>query len=660
MNRTFRAILAVFFVLIITFGGITIFQEIGRGVKADVTEQGLYTLSDGTLAILDKLQQPVTVDLYYSKTAALKATDRIKFFNNYFEFVRSLLEEYEANSGGMVKLNVIDPRPYSDEEVEAIRYGLRRFNITEDESFFFGLVLKTQFGVVKSIPFFSPERQNFVEYDISYLIDTAITREKSRIGVISSLEILGDDVSGYMAQMMRMQGQQPKPAWAIIDALREQYEVSQVPADTEKIEDVDILLIIHPKDLSDKTLFAIDQFVLNGGRTIVFLDPHCLSDPPPQQQQQMMMGGYQQSSNLDRLLNAWGVDMPEMTFAGDRLLAMEAPLRPNARPQKVIGFLGLNSEEGCFNEDRVMTADLNMVTVLFAGVLKETENKSEDVTVSPLVTTTDRGNEWTVENPFELRRMDPEAFMRRFVDGTEPVSLGCLITGKLSSAFPGGIEVAVEKDDDESGDSEDDKAEQPETKRLTGLDKAQADCAVAVFTDVDFMSDMLAFRRTMFGDMAMGDNSAMLVNTIEDLSGSSELISIRSRGNFQRPFEVVDRIEAEAEEATADEEAKIQAEIEGFENQLQEILASSQGKEQELIGSSILEKKKELEYKIRQAQKQLREVKMQRREKIESLGNTLRNVNMLAAPAIILVIAIVLGVYRSMRKRHYTVETSQA
>lgn len=659
MNRTFRAILAVFFVLIITFGGITIFQEIGRGVKADVTEQGLYTLSDGTLAILDKLQQPVTVDLYYSKTAALKATDRIKFFNNYFEFVRSLLEEYAANSGGMVKLNVIDPRPYSDEEVEAIRYGLRRFNITEDESFFFGLVLKTQFGVVKSIPFFSPERQNFVEYDISYLIDTALTREKSRIGVISSLDILGDDVSGYMAQMMRMQGQQPKPAWAIIDALREQYEVSEVPADTEKIEDVDILLIIHPKDLSDKTLFAIDQFVLNGGRTIVFLDPHCLSDPPPQQQQ-MMMGGHEQSSNLDRLLNTWGVDMPEMTFAGDRLLAMEAPLRPNARPQKVIGFLGLNSEEGCFNEDRVMTADLNMVTVLFAGVLKETENKSEDVTVTPLVTTTARGNEWTVENPFELRRMDPEAFMRRFVDGTEPVNLGCLITGKLSSAFPGGIEVAVEKDDEDNGDSEEEKADEPETTRLTGLDKAQVDCAVAVFTDVDFMSDMLAFRRTMFGDMAMGDNSAMLVNTIEDLSGSSELISIRSRGNFQRPFEIVDRIEAEAEEATADEEAKIQAEIEGFENQLQEILASSQGKEQELIGSSILEKKKELEYKIRQAQKQLREVKMQRREKIESLGNTLRNVNMLAAPAIILVIAIVLGVYRSMRKRHYTVETSQA
>jgi ABC-type uncharacterized transport system involved in gliding motility auxiliary subunit len=197
-------------------------------------------------------------------------------------------------------------------------------------------------------------------------------------------------------------------------------------------------------------------------------------------------------------------------------------------------------------------------------------------------------------------------------------------------------------------------------EHIAGLTEAKDDCAVVVFADVDFLSDVLAYRNTFFGILVVGDNSALAINAIDDLGGSSELISIRSRGNFKRPFEVVDKIEAQAEAQTAEEEAKINAEIAGFENELQSILASAKKGEEEIIGSSILRKKNELELKILQARKQLRQVKMKRHQNIESLGNSLRNFNMLAAPAVILVIVIILGVRRGVKKRRYISHASDA
>jgi len=224
MNRTIRAIIGACLVLVIAFSAISICQNIGKSLKLDITDQKLYTLSDGTKAILDELNQPIRAKLYYAKTASLKGSDQIKYYNNYYEFVKALLEEYAAVSKGMVELELIDPRPFSEDEAEAMRYGLRRYQITEEENFFFGLVVQTQFGVENAIPFFSPDRQNFVEYDISYLIDTAITRQKRKIGILSSLPVMGDNVSGYMAEMMRRQGQQPQPPWTFVQQLRTRYE----------------------------------------------------------------------------------------------------------------------------------------------------------------------------------------------------------------------------------------------------------------------------------------------------------------------------------------------------------------------------------------------------------------------------------------------------
>jgi len=669
MNTTIRAILGAVLVLVIIFAAISICQNIGRPLKADITGQKLYTLSDGTKSILAKLNQPIRAKLYYAKTASLKGPDQIRFFNNYYEFVKALLEEYVAASKGMVKLEVIDPRPFSDDEEQALKYGLQRFPITEEENFFFGLVVQTPFGVEKAIPFFSPDRQNFVEYDISYLIDTAVTRQKKTVGVLSSLPVMGDDVSGYMAEMMMRQGQQPQPPWTFVEQLRKQYEVKTVSADVNDVNDmndVDILLVIHPKELPEKTLFAIDQFVLKGGRTIVCVDPYCFSDRPAGMPMQMAM---QQSHNsdLNRLLRTWGLEMPADTFAGDRSLASLAAIRANQRPERIIGYLNLEPEGHCFATDNVITTQLNQVRFLFAGVLNEVADPNQakeggaKIQRTPLVTTSNRGNSFSISSPYELMILDAPSLMRKFADGSKPVAMGYLVTGRLKSSFPDGIEVeAAASKDDSSEKPKDPNEAKKTTKRITGFKEAQEDCAVVVFSDVDFISDNIAYQNSFFGKMVVGDNSTLMLNAVDDLSGSSDLVSIRSRGNFKRPFVVVDEIERRAEAETAEEVEKINLQIAGFQGELQSIVASAKEGQEEVIGSSIVKKKQELELKILQAQRQLRQVKMTRRERIERLGNGLRQANILGAPVVILIIAIVLGLRRGVRKRHYISHASDA
>ncbi len=659
MSRTLRAIVAVIFLDIIIFSAISICQGIGGRLRMDITDQKLYTLSDGTKAVLGKLNQPLKLKLYFTKTATWKASDQIRYYTNYYYFVMALLEEYVRASNGMVMLEIIDPRPYSDEEEEALRYGLKRFPITREENFFFGLVLQTGFGTNKSIPFFTPQRNSFVEYDISQLIGAAMTREKKRIGILSSLPVMGEDVSGFMSQMMRMQGQNPGRPGQIVEPLKQKYVVTEVKKDAEEIKGVDILLVIHPKDLSDRTLFAIDQFVLKGGPTIVCVDPHCFQDRPDPFANQAERFVKSRGSDLNKLLEAWGVEMVEnYTFAGDRSLAVTAQLKENQRPQKLIGYLNLAGE--CFNSDNVITSDLNQVKFLFSGVLKKVADSEEEGEVEsqfiPLLQTTNRGNSWKADGAYELVALEPEKMMEKFEDGYGPVTLSYLITGRFRSAFPDGVQL-----ESKEGAGDETKDDDKPKEGLKGLTEASADCAVVVFSDVDFITDMIAYTRSFFGlPVALDNNGDLLLNTIDDLAGSSELIGLRSRGNYQRPFVVVENIRKEAERETGEEEAKIKEKIVGFQKELNQIVASAKEGEEKLIAASILEKKKNLNLEIRGAERELRQIQMARVVKIDALRKKLQNFNMLLAPAFILAIAIILGVRQRLLRRRYVSHSSDA
>jgi len=246
-----RTILAVFLVIVLAFATITVFQNLGRNLRVDCTGRKLYTLPDGTKAILGKLNQPIRVKLYYAKTAVLKTRDWIERWHNYFLHVEDMLREYAAAAGGKIKLEVIDPRPFSQEEEDARQNGLRLFSMPgeKNEFFVFGLTVQSEFGQVKSIEYLDPDRERFVEYDITSLIDAIVTRQKKKIGILSSLPMFGE----YAGPMMGMSPQPGRP-WMIVNHLRDKYEVDEIQPDTDKIEDVEILLVIHPKNLAEKTL----------------------------------------------------------------------------------------------------------------------------------------------------------------------------------------------------------------------------------------------------------------------------------------------------------------------------------------------------------------------------------------------------------------------
>lgn len=640
MNRIIRTIIAVILIAIITVAAISITQDIGKKLRLDVTEKKLYTLSQGSKDILAKLNQPIKMKFYYTRTAAMKGPDNIRFFNDYAAFVQSLLQEYVTQSGGMVELEIIDPRPFSPDEAAAMRQGLKRIPMSEDENFIFGLVVQTQFGASKSLEMFQPERQSFVEYDISYLLDTTITRKKKVVGVLSSLLVMGDDVTGYMAQMMAMQGKQPRPAWTIIEQIKQKYEVKAVAADCENISNIDILLVIHPKQLPEKTLYAIDQFVLEGGNTIVCVDPHCLIDKPDRQK--LMRGQPQSSSsNLESLFEKWGLRMQEYRFAGDRKLAISAQMNVDQGPENIIGFLGLDKKE-CFNQENIITAQLNDVRMIFAGTLDVvSEPNGPEVQATALLSTTNRGNNWSVSSPYELMMPNPKAMMDKFFDGIKPVNMGYLITGKFKSAFPDGVTV------------QDDPNVAP--VKLTGIAEATGNCAVVVFSDVDFITDMLAYQKSFFGMAPQRDNATLLINAIDQLGGSSELISIRSKGNFRRGFHVIEEIELKAQQETKQQEDTINAQIAQFQSELQKMINDNQ--QQGVIGSEIIVRKQQLEEQLYQQQLKLRKVKNEKRKNIESLKDRLRNFNTLPGPILTLVIAVILGIRRSVKKRHYISST---
>ncbi len=642
MKNTLRITVAVIFIGIIVFSAVSISQDLFKNARLDFTQQKLYSLSDGTKAILARLNQPLKMKLYYTRTAALKGPDQIRFFNDYATFVESLLKEYVAASKGMIQLEVIDPRPFTDEEADAMRYGLRRIPMGQDESFIFGLVIQTQFGVTKTIPLFSPDRQSFVEYDISYLIDTATRRQKKNIGVMSSLPVMGQP-DDYMA---RMQGRRPPGPWHIVEQLRTKYDVTQIDSKTDKIGDVDILLLIHPKNLEEKTLFAIDQFLLNGGGLIVFIDPYCLTDQP---QMGMMQAEANRSSNLKELMKNWGIQMPDMTFAGDRKLALLAA--PNQIPEKIIGFLGLTKADGCFNKDSVITAQLNDVRVIFAGALQETALPTDpniQIQRTPLMYTTAQGNTWTVDNPYELLALNPSRLMENFFDGAEPVDMAYLLSGRFPSAFPNGIKIKNESDPN------------TEPNLVTGLTASKVESQVVIFSDVDFITDQIAYDETFFGTITVGDNANIVLNAIDTLSGSPDLIAVRSRGEITRGFKVVDQIEAEAEKSVQQQENSINAEIAAYSQQLEKILSTAPQGQEEVIGSTLLQKRAELEVKIREAQKRLREVKRNSYQGIEKLGNRLRDLNTLPGPILILLLAVIIGIYRSTKKKHYVSHKSDS
>ena len=642
-----RLAAAVSCIIIITACATLIVQKGSGRAGLDLTEHRLYTLSDGTRNILSELNQPVKLKLYYSRSAAMKGSEEIRFYSNYYLYVRAVLEEYVSLSNGKLSLEIIDPLRDSEEEMAAGEHRIREFPISKKESFFFGLAVQTELGKAASIPFFEPNRQEFVEYDVSRLITGVVLRDKKKVGVLSSLPVAGSDMSPYMQQMMQMQGRQPPQPWILVRQLREAYDVVPVKADADVIQDdVDFLMVIQPKNLPEKTLFAIDQFVMKGGKLIVFVDPHCLADQPlTPQRNPYMPSQHKADSDLGRLLKGWGVEMQSGVIAADRSVAV--PIRPQNGVSWIATFMAL--DDRCVNADEVVSAKLHDVRVLFPGVLKKVEGTA--ATVTPLLSTTDRGGTWTPKSPRELQAPDAGSVNDSVVPAGKPVMIACRISGKLKTNFPDGIKIdraARKRPGDDRGEEKKEEAKEPAVVK-----ESSPDAIVFVFADVDMISDRVAYQQDFFGVTMAGDNVAAVFNAVDFLAGTRDLIAIRSRGRFNRPFIVIDEIEAKAEKATAKEAKAIALKIADFEKKLRALGAAANTENINLVRSKALIESNKLQDDIRAARKEERSLGASAREEIEDIKFLLTVHNVLWAPAAVLAIAIALAVARSARARRY-------
>ncbi|HAZ11314.1 MAG: hypothetical protein A2X86_20450 [Bdellovibrionales bacterium GWA2_49_15] len=617
--------------------GVYIASTLFYRVKIDLTDEGMYSLSKGSKALLSKLDSPLRLKLYYSKTAANKGTEGLRAFNNYFLYVHDILKEFVAHSRNNLTVEIIDPRPDTEDEEEAEAYGLKRFHITETERYFFGLVALSDSGSEKVIEFFDPNKRDGLEYEITKLIYSVLSPQKKVIGVLSPLPIVQDDVSPYMAQLMQMQGRPMTQSWPIVNLLREFHEVKNLGRETATISGIETLLIIHPVGLSDQTLFAIDQFVLQGGKLLVLIDPHAFTGAPANAPPSPM-GGMPLNTSPDdkfrKLMDKWGIVAMEGAFAGDKYLSAMGRVSEYDPPARLLPLMVCNRRcTEAFKDP--MTRGLEQLTFFFPGALQA--QTIEGVTVESFLSTSDKGSTYEVY-PHELA--DPRIFWNKMEDGKTPVVMGMKSFGKFKTAFPDGV-VITNTDKD---------TKKTTTEKKTGMLESTKDAVVVVIADVDFIAAQFAFKQTFLGLTAANDNSTLLLNTLEALNGNVDLMSVRAKGHVNRSFEAIEAIEFEADRKTEKKAMEINGNIARFEQELTELSKQANQDNMALIQNESLKKKKALSRKIVALKKELREVKREGRERVEFVGKIFQFVNTLLMPLVVIIFGIWFLHFRKRKK----------
>ncbi len=609
-----------------------------RKSRIDLTEQKLYTLSEGTKNILGSIDEPITLKLYYSRSLAQKELPPLDTFATR---VKELLEEYRDLSNGKLNLEIIEPLPFSKEEDEAALAGLQGIPISAaGDTMFLGLVGVNSVDEKKVLPLLQPSKEQFLEYDLTQLVFNLIHPKKKVVGLISTLPVLGDN--DLLAQLKS--AHQLKQPWLSMEELRKSYTVRDLEKDvTDIADDVDILLVIHPKDLPKPTLYAIDQFVLKGGRAIVFVDPYCEADDPPEDPQNPYAGLWEsRQSNPAELFKAWGIEMVKDKFVGDRKLARSIPTR-NERGvveyTPFVAYMGLSGEDGCYNEDEVTMNELGEINIGTAGSLRKLEDGTTEVKM--LMQTTPESNTINVnEIKFNL---DAKDLLKKFVSDDDPKLLGVHVTGPVKTAFPNG----------KLGESESAEA----TRKPDHLEESTEDINVMVFSDVDFLTDRFWVQVQEMMGRRMGYpfavNDKVLLNSVEYLSGSQELISVRSRTLKPRTFKRIEDIQQAAETKFRERESELNDKLDDVEKRINEI----QQNRTDATGAVLTlndEQKEALEeakQEMADTRTQLRDVRFQMEKEIKDLETKIKLFNVGAIPIIISIFAIILGIIRINRRR---------
>ncbi|MEX6501161.1 GldG family protein [Pseudomonas zhanjiangensis] len=578
--------------------------------QLDLTEQQLYTISQGTEQILDELKAPIELSFFYSDSTAKD----LPALRNYARRVEEMLKAYQREADGKITLRVIDPQPFSEEEDQAAEFGLQGIPLQQGgDKIYFGLAGKNAQGDTQVIPFFALDQEEFLEYELSRLVQSLAKPERPVVGVLSGLQING----GF-----DMMARQPTPPWMVMEEIRQLFQIERLKADVDLIpEKVSVLLLVHPKNLPQQTLYAIDQFVLRGGKLLAFVDPLSEADNQADMPGEMALD---KSSNLEPLFKAWGLRMRPDQVLGDGSYAMSVSMGQDRRAVRHAAWLSL--PKNALDQDDISTAGLENLTVAAAGILEPLEGAK--TRFIPLI----QSSEYAM--PFDVKRFgmlqNPEELIRDLEPTGERYSIAARISGPAVSAYPDGIE-----------------------GRKDGLKQADS-INVIVVADTDLLTDRMWVQvQDFFGQripQPWADNAAFAINALDNLAGSDALISVRSRGRFSRPFEVVEALQREAETRFREKEQALQARLADTEQKLAALQQSDDpNKALELTPEQQAAVRQFLDEKLK-IRKELREVRYQLNADIEALGRTLKFVNIALVPLLLTLAVLALWLWR--RRRH--------
>jgi ABC-type uncharacterized transport system involved in gliding motility auxiliary subunit len=605
-------------------------------VRIDATAESIYSLSDGTRRMLGKIEEPVSVDLYFSKDASGLPIA----YKNYAARVQEMLRQYVRAARGKVTLNIINPRPDTPEEEKATAVGLTPQVAQQGgEQFFFGLIV-TQADQQKTIAAFTPQREQFLEYDLSKLIYSVQQLDKRKLGLITSLPLQG--TSPQEMQMMMMMRRQPQPSQTVMSELEQSFRIVTVESSANELPgDLDALMVVHPQGLSPKLQFAIDQFILGGKPVFLALDPSSQHFKRQGNPQQMMMGGGAQNvtSDLPTLLGAYEISYDSQKVVGDLENATQVQTGGGniARFPVWLSLAGRQS----FNSKSMATAQLNSVMFIESGSVSQKAGGS--LTFTPLVETSSQ----TGDMPSMMLQFAQPDDVAKQITPSGKKTIAALVTGKFKTAFPEGMPA----DTPPPAGSNEPKKEEKKSD-APALKESKGNSTLFVIADTDWLFDDYSVRKfNFFGQTAaqpINDNLAFAANTVEFLGGSQDLISIRGKGTSLRPFDVVRKMEAEAQKQY---QSKL-TELDGRLQQVQTKLSELQGKKGEgnrLVATPEMAKAIE-DFQKQQAKMrgERREIRRALREDIDRLENRLLVLNLLATPLLVGVFGF--WFYRNRRK----------
>jgi len=653
-------ILSVALIVLITAFTVHVLYRVAEGARLDLTETKLYSLNEGTHEILEKMKKegvkPIEVKLYFSETTGKTLPRFIKNFINYKDYVYNLLREYERYSDGKISVTIIDPKPDSDEAQDAADYRLEGQAINQQgDLFYFGLVFETQTGSRDVIEFLWPEKQESIEYEISKKLYNLLWPQKERIAVLSSLDPLPDD-NPYMAQMLAAQGRRPPEPWIIMEMLKESYEVTRLDKNVDSIskDEFDLLLVIHPKSFSDKALWAINEWVVTGGPAIVMLDAYTILDQAPNNPQQPWAQlQYKPASNLEKLLKAWGLQRREDIFVADYDLAVRRPVDRGRPAEPVVTDLMTSAQTAAetFNLELPISQGLANVRFFMPGAIETLDGAPEGIAYTPVVTTTQAGGTLRIKPGFgggdELAYTDlqePAKLLDAYRPEDHKIALAYLAQGKLPTAFPDGAEFPAETPEPPPGMPPGFEMPVPEDAEMIKKEPLPEDSLAAsrllVFSDLDFIADQVAFQQSFFGVVANYDNHKLFLNAVDFLIGAEELMKVRSKKNIRRPFTLFDEIEAQADKALLEKERQIRAEIDQFQEELREKQGGVNRENAALFKKKVADDIERLNEQIRVRERELREIRKEKRALLESEEFWVRFSIMWLAPILVCVAGI--------------------